>query len=432
MKANNRVFQFVKQHPLACIITLSALILLGLFAVFGVQFPFDSYTYYIAWDYILSGKLDAFRTPSYPVFLGVCHAIFGNYGDVVAILVQILVFLLSIKGFWKLASYLSKNRKIIIATTAVYGLVPGIATYALIPLTELFAMCGVIFLLVLLLRMDEHLKVTDAIGFLLLLIFLIFLRPALLFLFVVMGAIALLWLFQKKIKNGLIVLGSMAVTLCLLWGYHNEISKEYNISAISCVSIANDSGIILYDSILYNRVCPTEITLEDAMKHRHSLDPNEYALYLTDMPLKEKFVKEVKSKLGIEWYVRAYYRVLDSGNYPMFQNYVCESLTLNKTQHRITDVWRTVEQRLPLRLNLFWYILILYTGLLLVKLWTSKSLNWYHWALCLSCWGQMAIMYIGAGADYTRLFVPTAPLIFLLTAHIVSVICSKWNINKIV
>jgi hypothetical protein len=368
------------------------------------------------------------RTPSYPIYLGIFRELFGVQGDVAAMMVQIIVFLASIKCFWWLASHLSLNKKVVFVMTAAYGLIPGISTYALVPLTELFAMCGILFLLALLVKMSERLRIIHTIEFVLLLTFLIFLRPALLFLFVVIALLAIVWICRKKMKQGLVLIGTMAFILILLVSYKQAIQKEYGISTISSVSLCNDLGLI--DEDVRSRIS-TSISYDEADKYSYKQDSTGMALYIKTLPLKERYVNEAKAQLGLGWYVLAYYRALDSFNYIMFKTYLCESRTLSPAQYQMTEIWRTLENRLPFKQHIFWYVLLLYTSILLMMIFKYKALNWFNWVLCLSCWGQMAVMFIGAGDDYIRLFIPTTPLIFLILVQMISAIQFRLNANTL-
>lgn len=86
----------------------------------------DTPSYYKAFDVLMSGKLDAYRTPLFPLLVGLFRAIFGMRISIVMVYVfQSYLFLLSIGWFGKMLENIIPNKKIVYWFTAIYGLYPG-------------------------------------------------------------------------------------------------------------------------------------------------------------------------------------------------------------------------------------------------------------------------------------------------------------------
>ena len=64
----------------------------------------DTPSYLSAWNTLSSGRWDTFRTPLYPVVLGVARNLLGKVWKWGVMIIQYGVFLLSIKYFHHIAS----------------------------------------------------------------------------------------------------------------------------------------------------------------------------------------------------------------------------------------------------------------------------------------------------------------------------------------
>lgn len=204
--------------------------------------PSDTVTYFSAFDTLCSGQLDSFRTPIYPIFVGSLRFVFGSaIGRIIAVLIQIAVFLMSISWFRKLAEAFLSNQTVVFWLTAIYALYPGPLTLNSCLLTESFALSGMTALLWLTYqaRFLSDLKAAwGAVGVLLLLIFL---RPAFIFLPFVFGFFWLIAAFRNGISRVVSVsICGIVISLLALGGYSLEIKRLYNVMAPSTVSSCNN------------------------------------------------------------------------------------------------------------------------------------------------------------------------------------------------
>lgn len=204
--------------------------------------PSDTVTYFSAFDTLCSGRLDSFRTPLYPLFVGSLRMVFGaTVGRICAVLIQIAVFLLSIKWFRKLAEALSGNLTVAFWLTAIYALYPGPLTLNSCLLTESFALSGMTALLWLTYKAYARADAKAALGASGVLILLIFLRPAFIFLPFVFGFFWLIVLWGKQTRReALISIVGAAISIVALGLYSLEIKRLYNVMAPSTVSSCNN------------------------------------------------------------------------------------------------------------------------------------------------------------------------------------------------
>jgi len=113
----------------------------------GRQWDYDTDSYVAAWETISSLHLDLWRTPIYPLFIGLTKFLFGSYFLIVGTVIQHLIFLISIRYFYKLAQGVVKSERSAWWATAFYALYPCVATWNCFNLTEPFAIYSMIFML---------------------------------------------------------------------------------------------------------------------------------------------------------------------------------------------------------------------------------------------------------------------------------------------
>jgi hypothetical protein len=400
MRVSERM-TMIKQNPLTCIIILSAIVLLVSNCILskGIQYTIDSYSYKDAWTTLLNGEIPTFRTPPYPIFIGIIGAIFGRYGDVAVVIIQSLIYLVSIKYFWFVGSRILSKRVILILATAVYAMEPGITRYTSFIMTECLGFCGVIFLVTLLIKLYDTERTRYAVGFCLLFICLIFLRPALLYMGVVAGCIALIWLYQKRMKPGMTVLGTVAVTVVLLGFYAHEVERLSGIPTVSTVSVINDVEVV----------------------HRETncWDDSTYTA-ITSQPLYEQYVqvKEVKKSMGKEWYLLDVKRLIKAGNDPVLRG-----------AWGIPGV-KAIETSIFLQFKMLYFILLVISFALIFRYAKHREIHWLMTTLCLVSYGQIGVMILGSYTEWSRLFVPAAPSAILLYALCFDQIIKKGASSK--
>ena len=225
------------------IYTVSIAVSLLCFLCFGPIEYNDTPSYLNAWDNWSQGVLDTFRTPLYPLFLGVLKAVAGKAWDWVAIVIQYTIFLLSVKYFHKMAKMLLKDRAALIVT-AFYAIYPTFNSWGNLLLTDSLGLSLSVFFSHACLKviMDGSIKHTLIATLLLLL--LLALRPSSISLLIPAALSFFLLLFSKeKRMAGLIGLAGVAVcSVCLLF-YSEKVEEKTGVFTPSTVSVANDLTI---------------------------------------------------------------------------------------------------------------------------------------------------------------------------------------------
>lgn len=224
----------------AIAIICSVVLIIG----YGVQNTPDTTSYINAWDNYLEGKLDMLRTPVYPIFLGICRTVLGTSNfQLSAIIVQHIVFLISICYFNKSVVYLLGDRKLSFWITFFYAICPGFISWNNYILTEPFALAGMVFLLYCSIKLYVRPTCQIALTYTFWLLFLIFLRPSFLYLIPVYLC---LWLLLGYRNKKLLIYGiscTMAV-VCLEGFYIYEFKQMYGVYTPSSVSSINQYYII--------------------------------------------------------------------------------------------------------------------------------------------------------------------------------------------
>jgi hypothetical protein len=231
-----------RYQKLYLIALIEAVVLIGLSVIYGGGTS-DTDTYYAAWDTICSGKIDAFRTPLYPVFIGLAKAVFGDFaGKIVVWIIQSAIFLCSIKWMKFLSEYFISNRKIAFLVTAFYAIFPGPLVMNAAILTESLALTGMVGLLYLTVKLYERQQPKYMAWITLLLVALIMLRPAFSYLPVIYAGLWIVAFFSHQFPKRICLLGglSVIVVISIVVGYTLQMKRTYGIMTLSGISLDNN------------------------------------------------------------------------------------------------------------------------------------------------------------------------------------------------
>lgn len=216
----------------------------------GVVFAEDSESYLNAWqDSLSQGYIDSTRTPTYPLILGALKAIAGPQLSQLCIILQYIVFLISVWVFHKITLQILPSVTIGRLLTLIYALLPFTCNWASSILTESFAISVSVFLFYHLLKFFYAPSLGHILWGTLWLTFLIFLRPACLYLLpVCFIASAMYWRLSPKLSLcGL--LGVLTVSL-LEYGYCSKYEERFGIFAPSNVSTVNFTYLAFRDGLM--------------------------------------------------------------------------------------------------------------------------------------------------------------------------------------
>lgn len=209
----------------------------------GVHGHPDIKSYYKAYDMLISGQLDMHRTPFYPLLIGSLQVAVGDlWSKVIIYIIQIILFLFSIKWVGSVIGRITTNQKIAYWFTAIYALYPGILSYCVSITTEslavslisatLYCTCGAYF--------DRSRRKAAISG--ILCIVLVMHRPSLI---VVPVALSIFWgallLFKRRIfkVTALYGLASLFLSFSGVGIYAFAYKQTYHITSISSISTIN-------------------------------------------------------------------------------------------------------------------------------------------------------------------------------------------------
>ncbi len=198
----------------------------------GVLCP-DSYGY-MEYDFISLLKLnfaDAGRTPVYPLILQILRLLFGEDRFLVyVVFVQCIVSYISVLYFFRICSIITAHHWIKITFTFLYGITSVICGWDYVILTESFAISGTVFFIYHIFCYMLYEKSKNGFMAIILLFFLIFLRPSFLLLYVISFCFLILRILFKKNNTYKIFLtcisGWIIIMLysCVFYTYHGIFS----------------------------------------------------------------------------------------------------------------------------------------------------------------------------------------------------------------
>ena len=243
---------YLRQHVAILIIVIIAAVVSSIMALrYGIPFSPDTWTYVDAVQSLQNGVPDIWRTPVYPAFIWLCQLIAGIHFEWLVVALQIIVFLLSLPFFNRIAENLCKNEKISLIATVVYAIVFIESGFNQYVLTESLAASFMVFLLYYSILAIERPKMSYALAITLFLVLLVFIRPALIYLLPVylIFAIVLLCRRNKSLsddgvsrrkKFALSTLTGVVATSALLAGYALSFKAYHGIFSLSCVNTYNN------------------------------------------------------------------------------------------------------------------------------------------------------------------------------------------------
>lgn len=405
-------------NKLFILFTIAIIVSVSTMLYMGAISTFDTASYISAWDNSLSiGLVDLWRTPVYPVFLGICKVLFGACYLRWVIVIQNLLFIVSIGFLWDILLKVTSSRSITFWISLVYSFSPGIVAMNNYLLTESLAISLSIFLAhsLLSLFLSETWKTT--VSFTIFLVFVIFLRPAQVYVLpILLLVFASLLLFKGKRSVALKGLaGLMFASLMLLlyvFAFHNSFNV-YSPSGISVLNqyyIGSSNGLITHDK-LYHR------EIEKFFSDSYGAD--------TDMASVVK-IKSAIDNLGLDV-------VADEVHISMRRNPV------GWVKAVLFNLYRSGFQRLfefgplsklmgplSIKMSSVYCFMIVFAVLLCFSIIRSGHVPWFMSTIFLLVAGNLAISIVGAQAEWGRLAFPSVPLLLLMFG----VLCSLFNVDS--
>jgi len=381
----------------------------------------DTSTNFSAASVLASGKLDALRTPLYPLLINSFRLITSNNITIKLgiILFQYLVFCISIFCFYRVCTYFIKSNGIAFFVVMCYACHPAILVWQKIIMTESLALSGIVFFLYFIIRFLVTRKILYSLLVNLFVFLLIMLRPGFLFLIPIVFAFWLYFIFKVK-KNGLPGFTGIVFVIILIGGYSGIFQKQYGVYTLSTVSDINqymmlrDAGLIETSSI---KDVVFKKTLTEVIQKRK-----------TDSEYFDEFIF-FYSKYGVTT-TNSFVKKSILINCPKYVAYNVNRFVRETTESGV-GFWKGFNHNKynPLiRLICFPFILlfvflILYLYILIKNKFTFKS-SFFIYTIALS---SIFVFIVGAPNAWGRLIVPTIPILLIMFGQCFDIIQLKLN-----
>lgn len=413
--------------PLQIIYGLAIINSLALIFFVGWKTCPDSITYVQAWDVISSGEIDKWRTPIYPIFLGVIQSIVGKeYLHIATICIQQFIFLLSIQYFYQAIRQLCQNLTVVFWITLFYALHPGVSSWNNFILTESLAVIFSVFLIYSALKVWKEASLKACFYFTLWLLLLIFLRPA----FVYMLPVSLVaWIMagfkRKEIRrvSFICIAGVITVSCCQLL-YMKAFETKYGVftpSGISTVNqyyIARQSGMLNPNLIKHPQLknyIENSITQKGQSTENHVEICNEIEELEKLYELKEmQNAISVSNKNNPIGYIKKAGGRLFRAAHGSYPPSYCEG----------TYLWFSHLFAVPF--YVMYQFLFIYFLVLLYWMYRYKTVPWFSSFLFMLGCSNLIVAIVGAQAEWSRLVLPSLPIYLLMFGQL----CNLIRISK--
>lgn len=382
----------------------------------GVIIHADSPSYIEAAGVVMQGGIDLLRTPAYPFFLGILHAVFGaGIYLYAAIILQHAVFLGSACCLFRMTERLTSSRNTAFYLTLFYVLYPFVTSLNNYILTESFSISGVMFLLYLAFRLHERFRWPDALLFPLLASWLLLLKPALIFIIPVFLVFWAGLLFggvsRKSILAGLA--GTLVAAGCLL-GYMAVFKHEYGVFSASSVNTLNQYHI----ARMYGLLDPSRIedpgVREDLEKsiEEHGQRPDDFILLFQEayhmiqdhtLPVVSREVAACTRQQPVQVLLATGSRLYAAADDPLLVSYVHKSRLGHLFSFHISTLF---------------LFLVIYTLLLVRWMIRNRSIPWLTALLYMLAVSQIVVAVYGAQSDWGRLLLPVLPAYLLMVGQL--------------
>lgn len=413
---NNLISRIKRINPLYAAMALSVLMLVAFMFKEGiVVVNSDTQSYVEAWDNSYSnGVIDNFRTPVYPVLIGIGKMIFGagDWGLLLTAL-QIIAFYGCGILFSRMMPVVVRNRRIANVCIFVYFLyfpivrtLPVMGTEALaFSLTTAWIYCVWRFLVMPGAGRGAAIAILTLAG--------LMLRPSFLLLAIVILFLAVVGVLMKqRRRTALLLLPTLIPTVVVYMLYSDEIERRTGVDTISTVTIVNNYFMARQYNDIFPELLPDN---PEAIRQMHRFQKSGDRIsydYLMPMWNEINYFEEN----GIMTY-----REMQDYSMAMKEHY--PGLWYKYIGVRIADSFREFN---PLRMAFNYLTVILY-GMLFLAAWIKlrKFPSSFNFMLLLVGGGSLLSVILYAQTDFGRLLLPTTPVLIMMAGRIAACIRLK-------
>ena len=375
--------------------------------IFRVDISFDTYTYIDAWSSLLDGHIDKWRTPVYPIFLGLMKAICGNHYLYYVVGIQHLVYILSIKYFYLLLQNVITNEKISFPLTLFYALYPCVATYNCCIMTETFAVAGSIFLLYSIFKLYITRNYHFGLYVFFWLFFLIFLRPAVVYLLpVIMVGWCIVAIKRKSIGDTSVlcgITGSVVVSIFLIV-YMFMFKSNYGVFTPSGIGLINQYTVAKAANVIDLNTTGEELGFyQEAEKYINLMGMEAFS---------DSLNQSISRNKG-RYISRLFLNVRKAAEDNLFE-----------------PSWPTgrigvVSNIMGIKLKIIYFIFLIYAIILLRWMDRQKEIAFFSCLLFMIGVSNFILIIMGSPGEFGRLSLPAIPTYLIMIGQLLNMIRVK-------
>ena len=377
------------------------ILLAVVYAVFAVTVHIKSYpdttTYIDAWSVIKTFTPDTLRTPVYPMIIGPLVSAFGfGVASVIVVLIQWIVFCLTLLPFRRICEYFISNRYVCLLSYLFYGLYVPTLLYNNRLLTESLSFSFSVLLLYFVLKYRRHGNTRGLYIISCIILLTIFLRPAMLFLLIAMLAYSVYqYMALKETKYRRLCITTVICGLLAL-SYPFMMYKNYGYFAYTKVSVFNDFNSLLKENIVsINDIAAEDDEIKDYIISHDVSDLDSLYNKFGDERI-YKTMRDIVSEHRVELLMLAGCHFVCTLKYDVCHNSVSDIMS-----YFVPPIW------------------LLYTILLIFTVWVfvaplKKKILADSLLLIMMPLGLILVVLYGAYAEYDRLIYPCSWALYLM------------------
>ena len=426
MKLNKLLYRFNEiagsgdsRTQLIMIYTFSILSIIFLGIGTEITFSTDTASYLDAGTTIINGNIDQFRTPLYPLICYLPRLFNSPSAYFLIVLVQQLIFLLSVYAFYQTARIIIRSNKTVFFSTIFYACCPGIILWNQCILSESPAISGMVFFIYSLAKFIHRPTLKTALYSNLFLFLLIMLRPGFIYLIPVN---LLFWgyLLLKK-RNRITTAGISGALLvsALFTLYCIRFQKEYQLFSLSVVGMYNQYYLLRKaDFINVNEIYTNNENLKkDLLK---TLPDKEISVYDEEVkPLAGKYgyaaindlVRNTIRKHSEEYLLMTAKRFHQINSFKIFNVYAeMDSQIVKAYAYGILFIFN-------LTFRIIYFFLTVYGICLICFSFKKKRIPALSAAMWIITACHLFSTIAGAQSEWSRLLVPCTPILILMACQ---------------
>ena len=402
---------------------LSILYCLLLLYKYKILFLGDTLSYLAAWDILTDGHIDEWRTPVYPILLGLFKLIFGNNNYLqYVVLFQHFIYLISINYFHRLTLATTQNCTISFFFTCFYALFPCIPTWNCYILTESIAISCTIFYLYSLLLLYQKECITQWIITFFWILFLVFLRPAFIYLLPILFVGGFLLFIKSEKKSSKYITSRLigyAIVCTLFIAYVISFKNNYGIYSLSGIGTINKYWIarmagtvnpmIDYDINTQEPTCK-RIVYGEIRKPVDVFYEAEVAISVYGLKHFSDYVNSSIKKNKSQYFKRIIRNFIDAANYSLFEPSYSSSSILRALRVKIFIVY---------------IVLVIYFIVLIKHMIKKKTIAIFSCLLYMIGFSHLFVIIVGSPGDYSRLILPAIPVFLIMASQLIRYILTN-------